>query len=108
MALYRHEGKYCRQDLEGKRHHRLKTHYLKALIKYVEQGGVLETHDDVPDSVREQLYAEGNQRLDKKKKAADNSTTGSMCPPININNFPSSWIILAVDAYPFGKWSYAC
>jgi hypothetical protein len=65
----------------------LKTHYLKALIKYVEQGGVLETHDDVPDSVREQLYAEENQRVDKNKKAADNSAIGSMCPPININNF---------------------
>ena len=47
----------------------MKTHHLKALVKYVEQGGVLETHDDVPDSVREQLYAEENQRLDKKKES---------------------------------------
>jgi hypothetical protein len=67
----------------------LKTHHLKALVKYVEQGGVLETHADVPDSVREQLYAEENQRLDKKKKAADNSTMGSMCPPINITVLPA-------------------
>lgn len=85
----RHEGQYCWQDPEGKRHHRLKTHHLKALVKYVEKGGVLETHDDVPDSVREQLYAEENQRLDKKKKAAENSTTGSVCPPININVLPA-------------------
>ncbi|EPS32153.1 hypothetical protein PDE_07113 [Penicillium oxalicum 114-2] len=49
----RHEGQYCWQDPEGKRHHRLQTHHLKALIKYVEQGGVLKTHADVPDSVRE-------------------------------------------------------
>ncbi|KAJ5993368.1 hypothetical protein N7451_009092 [Penicillium sp. IBT 35674x] len=63
----RHEGQYCWQDPEGKRHHRLQTHHLKVLIKYVEQGGVLETHADVPDSVREQLYAEENQRLDKKR-----------------------------------------
>jgi len=83
----RHEGQYCWQDPEGKRHHRLKTHHLKALIKYVEQSGVLKTHDDVPDSVREQLYAEENQRVDKNKKAANNSAIGSMCPPININNF---------------------
>ena len=85
----RHEGQYCWQDPEGKRHHRLKTHHLKALVKYVEQGGVLETHADVPDSVREQLYAEENQLLDKKKKAAENSTTGSVCPPININVLPA-------------------
>ncbi|KAJ5737280.1 uncharacterized protein N7483_002405 [Penicillium malachiteum] len=85
----RHEGQYCWQDPEGKRHHRVKTHHLKALVKYVEQGGVLETHADVPDSVREQLYAEENQRLDKKKKAAENSTTGPVCPPININVLPA-------------------
>ncbi|KAJ5737221.1 uncharacterized protein N7483_002346 [Penicillium malachiteum] len=66
----RHEGQYCWQDPEGKKHHRLKTHHLKA-------------------SVREQLHAEENQRLDKKKKAAYNSTTGSVCPPININVLPA-------------------
>ncbi|KAJ5998521.1 hypothetical protein N7451_006331 [Penicillium sp. IBT 35674x] len=54
----RHEGQYCWQEPEGKRHHRLKTHHLKALVKYVEQGGLLETHEDVPDSVREQLCTE--------------------------------------------------
>jgi hypothetical protein len=83
----RHEGQYCWQDPDGKKHYRLKTHHLKALIKYVEQGGDLETHDDIPDSVREQLYAEENQRLERRKKSSDNSTIGSMCPPININNF---------------------
>jgi len=88
-APCRHEGQYCWQDPEGKRHHRLKTHHLKTLVKYVEQGGVLETHDDVPDGVREQLYNEQNQQLDKKKKAVDNSTMGSMCPPININVLPA-------------------
>lgn len=59
---------------------------MKALIKYVEQGGDLETHDDIPDNVREQLYAEENQRLEKKK-TSNHSSIGSMCPPININNF---------------------
>ncbi|OQD97695.1 hypothetical protein PENSOL_c011G11389 [Penicillium solitum] len=39
--------------------------------------------------VREQLYVEENQRLDKKKKAAENSTTSSVCPPININVLPA-------------------
>jgi hypothetical protein len=54
----------------------------------MEQGGVLETHANIPNSVREQLYTEENQRLDKKK-AANNSTIGSICPPININVLPA-------------------
>ncbi|KAJ5652368.1 hypothetical protein N7507_009794 [Penicillium longicatenatum] len=40
-------------------------------------------------SVREQLYAEENQRLDKKKKAAENSTSGLVYPLININILPA-------------------
>lgn len=76
----RHEGQYCWQDPEGKRHH------LKTLVKYVEQGGVLETHDDMPDSLREQLYAEGDQRHEKRNKLPDNSAT---YPPININVLPA-------------------
>lgn len=86
----RHEGQYCWQDPEGKRHHRLNTHHLKALIKYVEQGGVLEDHDDVPDSFREQLYAEEEQRREKQKKDQDNTKTGSSSPPTIINNFLST------------------
>jgi hypothetical protein len=62
---------------------------MKALIRYVEQGGILETHDDVPESLREQLYAEENQRHEKRKKIPDNATIGSMCPPININVLPA-------------------
>ncbi|KAJ5901575.1 hypothetical protein N7495_002103, partial [Penicillium taxi] len=30
-SLCRHEGQYCWQDPEGKRHHRVRTHHLKAL-----------------------------------------------------------------------------
>lgn len=61
---------------------------MRALIKYVEQGGVLETHDDISDSLRKQLYAEDNQRLEMKK-SPDNSLTGSVCPPINIIVLPA-------------------
>jgi hypothetical protein len=70
----------------GQRHHRLKTHYLKALVKYVEQGAVLKTHDDMPDSLREQLYTEEDWRNEKRNKLPDNS---AMCPPININVLPA-------------------
>ena len=56
----------------------------------MEQGRVLATHEDVPDSLRQQLYAAENQQPDQKKtKAADNSTMGSMCPPISIYVLPA-------------------
>jgi hypothetical protein len=64
----------------------VRTHHLKALIRFVEKGGVLGDHDDVPNGVREQLHAEENQRLEKKK-GSNNSTIRSLCPPIRINNF---------------------
>lgn len=31
---------------------------MKALVKYVEEGVILETHGDVPGSIRDQLFAE--------------------------------------------------
>jgi hypothetical protein len=49
------------------------------LTRYVQQGGVIETHDDIPDSLREQLYAEENQRLERRKKSSDSSICGSTC-----------------------------
>ncbi|KAJ5502326.1 hypothetical protein N7463_005200 [Penicillium fimorum] len=52
-----------------------KAHYLKALMKYVD--------------ICEQPYTKENQRLDKRKNAADTSILGSMCPPISINVLPA-------------------
>lgn len=85
----RHDGQYYRQGPESKRQHRSKTHHLKALVKYVEREGVLDTHDDVPDSLREQLHAEEDQQREKRKKSPDNSIFSSRCPPININVLPA-------------------
>lgn len=85
----RQEGQYCWQDPVGKKHYKLRTHHLRKLVKFVEGGGILETHDDIPDDVREQLYAEEAQRLEKQQKIPRHSTSGSMCPPININVLPA-------------------
>lgn len=48
-----HEGQYCWQDPDGKRHYKLRTNHLKALTKYVLQGGIIETHDDIHESLRD-------------------------------------------------------
>jgi hypothetical protein len=66
-----HEGQYCWLDPVGKKHYKMRTHHMKALVKHVEQGGILETHDDVPDMIRDQLYAEERQRIEKRQKATN-------------------------------------
>ncbi|KAE8383892.1 hypothetical protein BDV26DRAFT_287305 [Aspergillus bertholletiae] len=84
-----HEGQYCWQDPVGKKHYKLRTHHLKALVKYVEQGGIIETHDDIPNYIRDQLYAEDSQRRSKQNKTSKYLTAGSTLPQININVLPT-------------------
>ncbi|KAJ9481151.1 hypothetical protein VN97_g12352 [Penicillium thymicola] len=81
----RHEGQYCWQDPYRKKHYRLRTNHLKILTRYVQQGGVIEIHDDIPDSLREQLYTEENQRLERRKKSSESSTCGSTCHPVHFH-----------------------
>lgn len=80
-----HEGQYCWQDQAGKKHYKLRTHHLKALVKSAEQGGIIETHDDIPNNMRDQLYAEEHQRLSRQNKSSNNMPSGSTPPQINIH-----------------------
>lgn len=83
------ESQYCWQDPVGKKHYRLRTHHLRKLVRYVEQeGGVIEYHNDVPDNIREQLYAEEQQRLEQRQKVPGHPASGSPFP-ININVLPT-------------------
>jgi hypothetical protein len=50
----------------------------------VEQGGELQTHEDVPEDIREQFYAEEQQQLERRQRATNMSAT--TYPPINITN----------------------
>jgi hypothetical protein len=77
-------GPYCWRDPDGKSHYQLRTHHMKSLIRHVEEGGQLESHADVPGMVREQLYAEQQERSQRKHKTSTGDT-GSL-PPITINN----------------------
>jgi hypothetical protein len=56
-------GPHCWVDPVGKKHYKLNSHHLKSLIMYVQDGHSLETHDDVPNNVRNELYAEEQQSL---------------------------------------------
>ncbi|KAM3066504.1 hypothetical protein ACMFMG_012002 [Clarireedia jacksonii] len=63
-------GLYYWCDLVGKKHYKLKTYHLRSLISYVEQGHELQTQEDVPKEIRQQLYAEEQQYLQRCQKAA--------------------------------------
>ena len=65
-----HLGPYCWQDPMGKKHYQLKTHHMRRLVTHVEKGGALESHKDVPETIREELYMEEQQRLDRDKREA--------------------------------------
>lgn len=76
-------GPHCWRDPISKKHIKLTVQNLRALMSYVEQGGMFTTHDDVPESIREKLYIQEQQRLDRQRGGAQ-STTGY--PPISITN----------------------
>lgn len=77
-------GPHCWRDPFGKKHYRLRNHHLKALVKLVQQGYVLDSHDAVPENIRSQLYAEEQQRHERRSTAANAATPGF--PPITITN----------------------
>jgi hypothetical protein len=94
-----HLGPHCWEDPVGKKHYKLKTHQIKALIRHVEHGGHLRTHDDVPEEIRQQIYAEEQQRLERHQRAAH--VPSSNIPPINITNVlrgPSSQSLMPTSA----------
>jgi hypothetical protein len=84
-----HLGPYCWLVPVGKKHHRLRTQTLKRLVTYAKKGGVLETHKDVPDEIKDELYMEEQQRQEKDKRKTGNILGGTPYPPINVNVLPS-------------------
>jgi hypothetical protein len=77
-------GSHCWRDPFGKRHYKLRTHHLKALVGLVQGGHSIKSHDDVPEDIREQLYAEEHQR--REQHTAATSTPTPSLPPISITN----------------------
>lgn len=96
-----HLGPYCWLDPKGKKHYRLRTQTLRRLVTYAEKGGVLETHKDVPDEIRDELFMEDQQREEKDKRKGGNILGSQMShSPININVHPPgvATTALAVEA----------
>jgi len=56
---------YCWRDPRGGKHYKLLTVHLRQLVEHVMGGNKLDSHNDVPDQVRQQLYAEADQRASR-------------------------------------------
>jgi hypothetical protein len=54
-------------------------------VQFVKQNGTLQSHDDVPDDIRKQLFTDEQEQLKRRpqKQLANCSTP---FPPINITN----------------------
>src|SRR5579862_331815 len=79
-----HLGPHCWRDSVGKKHYKQKTHHFRRLIRYAEQGHSIRAHDDVPEDIRDELYAEEHQRLERRQAASAKYQPGMN--PINITN----------------------
>jgi hypothetical protein len=69
------KGPYCWRDPVGKKHHKLRTQHMKALVQFVEQGNALQNQDDVPEHIREQLFAEEQERLERQPQQSASAPT---------------------------------
>ena len=83
-------GTHCWRDEGGTKHYKLNTHHLRELVKFVEEGGALLTHEDMPHNLRQQLYAEAER--DTRRQSKPKAASPVAGPPISITNvLPSSW-----------------
>lgn len=78
-------GPHCWQDPYGKKHYKLYRDELLSLVRYVQSGKTLETHEDVPGGIREQIYRAERRRLERQK-GHNHLTSQSNYPPITITN----------------------
>jgi hypothetical protein len=63
-------GPHCWRDPNGMKHYKLYPHYLRSLVKYVQDGPKQQCQADVPDDIRQQLYTEEQQRSERKQNKA--------------------------------------
>ncbi|KAK6441244.1 hypothetical protein LTR95_002525, partial [Oleoguttula sp. CCFEE 5521] len=66
---------YCWRDPHGGKHHRLLTIHLKQLVTHMAEGKKFESHQDVPNAIRQHLYAEANQRIERHQTTRRSPST---------------------------------
>jgi hypothetical protein len=60
---------WCWRDPHGGKHYKLLTIHLRQLVEHAKEGNKLDSHYDVPDHIRQQLYAEADQRIERRQNS---------------------------------------
>ncbi|KAJ6004602.1 hypothetical protein N7540_012971 [Penicillium herquei] len=81
-----HKSDWCWEDPTDKKHYKLRVPHLERLIDYVDDGGCLDTHDDVPNDIRRDLVLESQKGRNSKKTEVP---SGPLYPPAIINVLPA-------------------
>ncbi|EHK19828.1 uncharacterized protein TRIVIDRAFT_68184 [Trichoderma virens Gv29-8] len=84
------KGPYCWRD--GQTHYKLLSHHLKMLVDEVQKGHSMQTHNDIPEHIREELHAEQQQQAERehKRRRRDSDSCPTGFPVIHIHNAPSN------------------
>ncbi|KAA8641518.1 uncharacterized protein ATNIH1004_011654 [Aspergillus tanneri] len=80
---------WCWENPQDKKHYKLTARYLTRLSDYVDDGGKLEGHDDVPDDIRRDLILESQGGRNLKKANNNMPSTEMPYHPISINVLPA-------------------
>jgi hypothetical protein len=84
------KGPYCWCDPVGKRHYKLNSDTMQSLVDYALAGNTLESHGDVPQNIRQQLYDEEAMSLERHQKKTAVSTSSLPNLPITITMLQSA------------------
>jgi hypothetical protein len=63
------KGSHC-WDYKGK-HYRLLPHHMRMLADHLQSGGILNGHDDVPESFRQQIFDEERELEERQRKEGE-------------------------------------
>jgi hypothetical protein len=79
------QSPHCWINPDGKKHIRLKAIQLRELAEFVQNGGTVQSHNDVPQYLRERWIA-ADEREQEERKARAAATSSRNAPPIHITN----------------------
>ncbi|KAG9249510.1 uncharacterized protein F5Z01DRAFT_669079 [Emericellopsis atlantica] len=85
----KNQASYCFRDPDTKKHWPLDSSDLTKLVRYAEEGSDLKTHKDVPEAIRELIYAKEQQKLERKHKRKATADPEDSHPIKIINVLPS-------------------
>jgi len=75
---------WCWFDSQKSRRFELKSHHLRSLIRHKDSGKPLDTHDQVPEDLRQQIYKE--ERQSEEHKQTNKTASSPRILPIQITN----------------------